>query len=201
MTLYSAAITLILVMDPLGNIPLFLSILRKFDPHIQTKIIVRETCIAFFILLAFLFFGPYILRSLHISMSALSISGGIILFLIAIRMIFPPDRVGEQDVSVEDPFIVPLAVPLTAGPSAIATVLLFATQEPNLLWTWFAAVILASAIFLLIMISSRFLIRILGRRGLIAMERLMGMILTTVAVQMFITGMSQYWGTVNSLNQ
>lgn len=192
MTFYTAAITLILVMDPLGNIPVFLSILKKFDPQMQKRIILRETTIAFFILVLFLFFGQYILKSLHITTSALSIAGGLILFLIALRMIFPLVHDGKEEVSGE-PFIVPLAVPLTAGPSAMATVLLFATRDPSHIWTWFFAVVISSGFFLIILLSARFLMRILGERGLIALERLMGMILTTVAVQMLLTGLSHYF--------
>jgi len=197
MTFYTAAITLFLVMDPLGNIPVFISILKRFDPQTQMKIIFRETVIAFFILLLFLFFGQYILHGLHVTTSALSIAGGIILFLISLRMIFPAELGAGREEEFEEPFIVPLAVPLTAGPSAIATVLLFVTQNPGKIWTWFSAVVISTVAFLLIMLSSRFLMKILGRRGLTAVERLMGMILTTVAVQMFLSGIDQYFQRLN----
>ncbi len=192
MTFYTAAITLILVMDPLGNIPVFLSILKRFDAKTQKRIILRETGIAFLILTAFLFFGQYIMRWLHLTTSALSIAGGIILFLIAIKMIFPSDKSSDADNNNEEPFIVPLAVPLTAGPSAMAIVLLFATHEPGKLATWFIAVLIASVVFLFIMLGARFLMRLFGNRGLIALERLMGMLLTTLAVQMFLSGLAQY---------
>lgn len=198
MTFYTAAITLILVMDPLGNIPIFLSILGKYDPKTQTRIIIRETLIAFIILIIFLFFGKYILRGLHITTYALSMAGGIILFLIALKLIFPKDYESEKGTSrEEEPFIVPLAIPLTAGPSAIATVLLFVTSQPDQLLNWFIAVVIATVFFLLIMLSSRVLMRLLGKRGLIAVERLMGMILTTVAVQMFLSGITQYFQHAN----
>lgn len=194
MTFYTAAITLILVMDPLGNIPIFLSILGKYDPKTQARIIIRETIIAFIILIIFLFFGKYILHGLHITTYALSMAGGIILFLIALRLIFPKEYDSDKSTSrEEEPFIVPLAIPLTAGPSAIATVLLFVTREPGQLLNWFIAVVIATLFFLIIMLSSRGLMRLLGKRGLIAVERLMGMILTTVAVQMFLSGITQYF--------
>src|SRR5690348_9763873 len=122
MTLYTATIMLIMVMDPLGNIPVFLSILKNYPRAVQQRIIIRETFFAYMILLIFLFCGQRIMESLHISTGALGVAGAIILFLISLRMIFPPDRrVAEED--AEEPFIVPLAVPLTAGPSAIAMVL------------------------------------------------------------------------------
>jgi multiple antibiotic resistance protein len=192
MTFYTAAMTLILVMDPLGNIPAFLAILRRFSVRTQLKIITRETLIAFVVLTLFLFFGHYILRGFQITTAAISISGGIILFLIAIRMIFPPEKNGDQELPVEEPFVVPLAIPFTAGPSAIATVLLFATQNPARMTTWFLSLVAATAAFLAIMLSARYLMRLLGTRGLVAMERLMGMILTTLAVQMFLSGIEQY---------
>lgn len=192
MTIYSVAITLILVMDPLGNIPVFLSVLRRYEPKQQRRIITREVGIAFIILAIFLFFGRYIMHWLHLSTEALSIAGGIILFLIAIRMIFPAEPREGSEQEEEEPFIVPLAVPLTAGPSALAMVLLFATRDPGHVLSLFAAVVLASVVFLAIMLCAPFFMRVLGRRGLIAVERLMGMILTTVAVQMFLTGVMHF---------
>jgi MarC family membrane protein len=192
MSLYTAVLTLILVMDPLGNIPLFISVLKGFDPKRQNFIIIREAIIAFVILILFLFFGGAILHGLNITTPALYISGGIILFLITIRMIFPVEERRTTEKFQGEPFIVPLAVPLTAGPSALATVLLFATQEPEKMHLWFLAICIAFAIFIIIMLGSRFLMRILGERGLIAMERLMGMVLTTVAVQMFLQGVKLY---------
>ena len=192
MTLYTAAITLIFVMDPLGNIPIFLSILKNYDLKAQRRIIIRETFVAFIVLCAFLFFGKYLIEELKISTSALSISGAIILFLIAIRMIFPAETNEVNPQETEEPFIVPLAVPLTAGPAAIAMVMLFVTQNPQHLPLLFFAVVISSLVFLIVMLLARYLMRLLGKRGLIAMERLMGMILTAIAVQMFLTGLYAY---------
>ncbi len=187
MTLYSLAITLVLVMDPLGNIPIFLSILQRFSHKRQIQIIVREVIIAFCILCFFLFCGPFVMRCLNLSMNALSIAGGIILFLIAIRMIFPTEK-KEAPEKEDEPFIVPLAIPLIAGPSAIATVLLFASRQPHQLLLLFSSIVAATLVFLIIMLCSPYLMRILGRRGLVAIERLMGMLLTAIAVQMFLSG-------------
>ncbi|WP_309567519.1 MarC family protein [Coxiella-like endosymbiont] len=192
MTLYTIAITLILVMDPLGNIPVFLAILQNYDTRTQTRIILRESLIAFLILALFVFFGRYILHGLHITTPALSIAGGVILFIIALRMIFPSEQKTSKKEDLEEPLIVPLAVPLTAGPSAMGMVLLFVTRDPYHLWLVFLGVLIASAIFTVIMLFAPFLMKILGKRGLIAIERLMGMILTTIAVQMFLSGVAQY---------
>ena len=191
MTLYSAALTLILVMDPLGNVPLFLSILKNVEPKSRRRIILRESFIAFIVLVTFLFFGQYILQGMQISEPALQISGGIILFLIAIRMIFPSHGQEEKTREPADPFIVPLAIPLIAGPSTMTMVMLLGTQAPYDMQRWLIALIIAWFISTIILVCADFLRQILGERGLIAIERLIGMILTTMAVQMFLTGFEQ----------
>lgn len=195
MNIYSDALTLILVMDPLGNIPVFLSVLSHVEPKKRSRIVLRESIIAFIILSIFLFFGDNILFGLGISQSALSIAGGIILFLIAIKMIFPPEDNGVmRERQHIEPFIVPLAIPLIAGPSAIATVMLFATQARSIeLWYPFTALLIASSATTFILLTAPQLRKFLGQKGLIAMERLMGMVLTTIAVQMFLTGIGQYF--------
>lgn len=192
MTLYSAAITLILVMDPLGNIPLFLAALNKVPAQRRQRIILRESFIAFIVLTIFLFFGQYILEGMHISEPALQIAGGIILFLIAIRMIFPELGQGDQTRQTGEPFIVPLAIPLIAGPSTMTMVMLLATQSPNHIGLWFAALIIAWLISTVILVFADQLRKILGEAGLLAVERLMGMILTTMAVQMFLSGFGEF---------
>lgn len=192
-SLLTITVTLILVMDPLGNIPIFLSVLHSVDPKRRPGIIIRECVIAFFILTIFLFFGQHILHALGISMSALSIAGGIILFLIALRMIFPANNEDSQrEASYGEPFIVPLAIPLVAGPSAIATILLFASHDVHLGWL-LIALALATSVSLIILLFSEQLRKLLGKKGLVAIERLMGMVLTTIAVQMFLNGLSQYF--------
>lgn len=191
MSFFTIFITLILVMDPLGNIPLFLSIIKASAPHRYARIILRETFIAFLVLTVFLFFGEHILKGLSITMPALGIAGGVILFLIAIRMIFP-DAQEVKEVRLEEPFIVPLAVPLTAGPSAMATVMLFAAQHPLQIWQCFLALVLASILFATILLGAKIFMRVLGKSGIVAIERLMGMVLTTLAVQMFLTGLESY---------
>lgn len=141
----------------------------------------------------FLFFGPFILRLLQIEGPALSIAGGIILFMIAIKMVFPAVEGNQALTEREEPFIVPLAIPLVAGPSAIAMVLLLMTREPERWLEWVFALVFAWIVCSAILLMSSKLSNLLGNKGLLAMERLMGMILTTVAVQMFITGLQQFW--------
>lgn len=192
MTIYSAAVTLILVMDPLGNIPMFISVLSPVEPARQWWIVLRESLIAFITLSLFLFFGHTILSGLGISEPALSIAGGIILFLIALRMIFP-SPVEHMERYTEEPFIVPLAIPFVAGPSAIATVLLFVTQEPNRVFDWFLALVIASSIATTILLTSSWLRKLLGKKGLLAVERLMGMILITLSIQMFLNGINDFF--------
>ncbi|OGT53994.1 MAG: hypothetical protein A3E84_02015 [Gammaproteobacteria bacterium RIFCSPHIGHO2_12_FULL_42_13] len=192
MTLYTATITLLLVMDPLGNIPVFLSVLSHIDRRKRKRIILRETFIAFIILTIFLFFGQYILEGMHISQPALAIAGGIILFLIAIRMIFPHAEETRARETAE-PFIVPLAIPLIAGPSTMAMVILLASHSPQHIYLWFLALFIAWLISTIILVCADFLSKILGIRGLTAVERLMGMILTTMAVQMLLSGLQQFF--------
>jgi len=193
MTLYTITITLILVMDPLGNIPMFLSVLNHVKPKRRRGIILRETFIAFILLMVFLFFGNYILQGMHISNPALSVAGGIILFLISLRMIFPPETEHERNKPIEEPFIVPLAVPLIAGPSTMTFVILIATQSPDHIWLSALGLSLAWLVTTIILVFADVIRKIFGDRGLIAMERLMGMILTTMAVQMFLTGVQEFF--------
>ena len=191
MTLLSAAVLMFFVMDPLGNVPFFLSAVRHVEKSRQRRVIARELLIALAVLVFFLFLGQYILDVLHISATALRISGGVVLLLIALRMIFPtPDNSMREEVAGE-PFIVPLAVPYTAGPSALATELLLVSREPERWPVWLGAVLLAWFATALILYSATSVSRYLGDRGLIAIERLMGMLLITVAVQMLMDGLSQ----------
>ncbi len=189
MNLYSAVFTLVLVMDPIGNIPVVISLLKKLSPRRRLYVITRESGIAFLILVFFVFAGKYILTSLGLSHAALEISGGIILFLIALKMIFPVQ--GSEKTLEGEPLIVPMAIPLIAGPSALATVLLLASQHAQELGWVFLTVLLASMVSTSLLLLSEPLRRMLGIRGLIALERLMGMILTVVAVQMFLIGITE----------
>lgn len=187
MDLLSAVVTLFLVMDPLGNVPLFLSILRTVTPERRRIVLVREIGFAYGVLVTFLLVGEYLLRFLGLQQQAISIAGGIVLFLIALRMIFPGEG-GLAGPSLEgEPFVVPLAIPLLAGPSTLATVLLLQSTAPAT-GRLILALTIAWAVSGAILLSSTFLYRVLKERGLIAMERLMGMLLVMVAVQMLLNG-------------
>jgi multiple antibiotic resistance protein len=193
MTIISAVILLFLVMDPMGNIPLFLTALKDVEETRRRTIVLRELGFALVVLVIFLFSGRYLLELLQITESSLSIAGGIILFLIAIKMIFPVMGGMFGDLPGGEPFIVPLAIPLVAGPSALATVLLLAAREPHRWFDWLLALVVAWFISAVILLFSTGLHRILGHRGVVALERLMGMILTTVAVEMFLNGIDQFF--------
>ena len=191
----AVAVTLFFVMDPLGNIPVFNSILARFTTKQRSLIVARELFFALIILLAFLFAGTAILEFLGLSQPSLSIAGGVLLFIIALRMIFPRPATEEPD-SHEDPFIVPLAMPMVAGPSTIAILLLLSSSQPDRIWDWCAALVIAWACTTVLLTTSPFLLRILGRRGLRALERLMGMLLVLLATQMLLNGVEAFIGTL-----
>jgi multiple antibiotic resistance protein len=192
MKIFFNAITLLLIMDPLGNIPPFLSALKKVEPDRRRKVLVREILIAYVVLLAFLFAGKYLLRLLSLQEETISIAGGIVLFLIALRMVFPSeDRTGGDTIEGE-PFIVPLAIPFIAGPSTLASLLLLQQSSLNSTSQLFLATTLAWIVTAVILLSSTVLYRLLKEKGLIAVERLMGMLLVMLAVQMFINGIAKF---------
>lgn len=194
MTVMSAAVLLFFVMDPLGNVPLFLTALRRVAPSRHRRVILRELVIALGVLVAFLFLGRGLLGLLRISAEALTVSGGVILLLIALRMIFPSSENTLREEVEEEPFIVPLAVPYTAGPSALATVLLLTSREPGRWPEWLLALVLAWLASGVVLYFAAGLSRKLGQRGLVAMERLMGMLLVTVAMEMLLGGLRLYMG-------
>lgn len=188
--LISSAFLLLLVLDPLGSMPFVLSLLRSIPKERRPRIILRECAIATLVLIAFLFVGDWLLLAMRLSDPALEIAGGLILFLIALRMVFPPPghEVAEQEI-VGEPFIVPLAIPMIAGPSALATVLLASRQSGHML-TWVGAIVLACVVNTAFLMASGWFARLFGKSGMEALERLMGLILTTMAVQMLISGIS-----------
>ena len=188
MTVFSAIFLIFIIMDPIGNVPVFLSILKNVPVERRRRIIIRELLIALIVLLFFMFIGRYILQSLQIEESSLGIAGGIMLFLIAIKMIFPgASAMLAHDEKVE-PLVVPLAVPLLAGPSAIAAVILLMAQEPTRWPEWMLALVVAWLIAGFILLSSESLSRKLGERALLAIERLMGILLILVSVDLILDG-------------
>ena len=188
MTVLAAIFLLIIIMDPIGNVPVFLSILKNIPLERRKKIIIRELIIAFAILLFFMFIGRYLLQLLQIEQSSLGIAGGIILFIIAIRMIFPGTKPMFSHNEESEPLVVPLAIPMLAGPSAIAAVILLMAQEPSRWIEWTFVVFVASLISGIILISSEALGSKLGNRALTAIERLMGIFLIMVSVDFILDG-------------
>ena len=187
----AAAATLFFVMDPLGNIPVFNSVLSRFEPRRRAEITARELVIALVIMLVLLFAGTPILDFLGLTQPSLNIAGGVLLFLIALRMIFPSGSAAAA-APADEPFIVPLAMPLVAGPSTIAILLLLSSTEPARIWEWCTALVIAWAATTLLLTASPFVMRVLGDRGLRAMERLMGMLLVLLATQMLLNGVREF---------
>lgn len=189
MDVSAAVITLLLIMDPVGNIPPFLSILKTVPVERRRIVLVREILFAYGVLLVFFFLGNYVLRFLRLEQETISIAGGIVLFLIALRMIFPHEGSVVGDPLEGEPFLVPLAIPLFAGPSTLAALLLLQRTFPGDSTSLLIAITIAWVIGGTILLSSTFFYRVLRQRGLIAIERLMGMLLVMVAVQMLVNGL------------
>jgi MarC family membrane protein len=195
LTTLSAGILLFLIMDPLGNIPLFLGLLKNVAPERRRRVLVRELIIALFVLFAFLLGGTYVLKALQLRTESISIAGGIVLFLIAVKMIFPPREGGIfGSAGSGEPFIVPMAIPGVAGPSAMAALMLLTNSHPGRTADWSVALFAAWLATSIILLSSTYLFRWLGESVLIALERLTGMLLVALSVQMFLDGVVAYLG-------
>ena len=191
-TFASATILLLLITDPFGNIPIFANALKNVAPQRRPLVILREVLIAFGLLLLFMFVGDAFLRVMNLSALALQIAGGVILFLIALRMIFPPPAVHDAQALQVEPLIVPLAIPALAGPSALATVLLLVSQAPERRWEWVAALTVTMAVCAMVLVLAERIQRVLGERFVAAVERLMGLILVAVAVEMLLRGIQMF---------
>ncbi|EXI69271.1 MAG: putative antibiotic transporter [Candidatus Accumulibacter adjunctus] len=190
-TFASATILLILITDPIGNIPIFANALRHVAPARRPWVILREVLIAFILLLTFMFVGEAFLRLMNLSELSLQIGGGVILFLIALRMIFPPPGTDASDPAGE-PLIVPLAVPAIAGPSALATVLLLVSQAPARRLEWIGALCITMAVSAIILVLAERIQRVAGERIVIALERLMGLVLVAMAIEMILRGIKTF---------
>jgi small neutral amino acid transporter SnatA (MarC family) len=198
MTTLSAGIMLFLIMDPLGNIPFFLSLLKDVPPRRRRVIMVRELLIALGVLLVFLFGGQQFLHVMQLKPDSISIAGGIVLFLIGIRMVFPPADGGGifGKPGQGEPFIVPMAIPGVAGPSAMAALLLLTNTQPGRTADWVMALLLAWLATSVILLSATYLFRWLGESVLTALERVMGMLLIALSVQMFMAGVASFLHSV-----
>ncbi|WP_301282746.1 YhgN family NAAT transporter [unidentified bacterial endosymbiont] len=192
MDIKSTALLLFLAMDSPGNLSVFSAALRHLEPKRRWQVILREMLFALLILLLFLFAGEPLLKGLGLRLETLSIAGGLILFLISLRMIFPQPNGALGLVSNEEPFLVPLAIPLIAGPSAVALILRQAACYPQQLPSVILAVVLAWVASLVVLLSGTFCVRWLGKKGLSTVERLMGLILLLVSIQMMLEGFRSY---------
>jgi len=188
----SAIILVLLVVDPFGNVPIVNAMLADVPAPRRRRVIVRECIIAFAVMAAFMAFGPQILAALHLTQTSLSIAGGVILFMIAIRMVFahPEGAFGVQPAG--EPLVVPLAIPLIAGPSALAAVMLLASQEPRSPALLGGALLAAMAVTTLVLLAGERLQRWMGPRGMQALARLMGLILAAAAVEMLLGGIRNF---------
>ena len=194
--LFSATILLILVIDPFGNVPLVVSALKNVAPPRRARVVVRECVAAYVILLGFMVGGRTFLQWLHLSEESLTIAGGIILFLIAIRMVFPRPEGVFGDPPGGEPFLVPLAIPSIAGPSALATVMLMASRDPGRIGSWVLALTIAMIATTAVLALADRLQRWLGERAVLAFERLMGLVLTALAVEMLLAGVRTFAGEI-----
>lgn len=186
-TFASATILLILITDPIGNIPVFANALKYVAPERRPWVILREVLIAFVLLLTFMFVGDGFLRLMNLSELSLQIGGGVILFLIALRMIFPPPNADSPELTGE-PLIVPLAIPAIAGPSALATVLLLVSQAPERRLEWIAALSVTMTLSAIVLVMAERIQRVAGERFVVALERLMGLVLVAVSIEMLLRG-------------
>lgn len=190
-TFVSATILLILITDPIGNIPIFANALKHVAPARRPWVILREVLIAFVLLLTFMFVGDGFLRVMNLSELSLQIGGGVILFLIALRMIFPPPASDTAEPDGE-PLIVPLAIPAIAGPSALATVLLLVSQAPEKRLEWIAALCVTMTVSAVVLVSAERIQRVAGDRIVVALERLMGLVLVSVSIEMMLRGIKTF---------
>ena len=190
-SIFSQALVFFLLMDPVGNIPIFISILKELPPKRLKIVIFRELLIALGFIVGFYFIGEWLMTFLGVADYTLRISGGIILFLIAIKMIFSDGaEKAEKKVNYE-PFIVPLAVPLVAGPAILSAVMI-GGQAAESHSTTLIAILISWGISTGILLCSSMLQKALGEKGLHACERLMGLVLILLSVQMFLDGVKYF---------
>ena len=190
----SALVLLLLVLDPFGSLPIFISVLKGVAPERRPRVALREVSIAFGVLALFMVGGQAFLSLMRLSERSLEVAGGVILLIIAIRMVFASGgEVYAAGGEGREPFIFPLAVPLLAGPSAMATVLLLASRQPDQLWTWMGALTAAMAVSGAVLLAADRLRKLLGASMVAAIEKLMGLVLTAIAVEMILAGLKRYF--------
>lgn len=198
----SVSTTLFLLMDPFGNLPIFTSILKSFSNRKQILIVIREMLIALIIMITFLFTGKYIFSFLGLRIESISISGSIILFLISISMMFPDlnnTTCSNINKIYKEPFILPLATPLVAGPSVLSNIIVLSEKYNYQLNRLLLSLIISWFFATLILISSNIFFRLIGNKGMEALEKFMGLVLIIISVQMFLDGMNNYILLLNTI--
>lgn len=189
---FTVTFALFLLMNPIGNVPIYLALLKEIPPRRQAQIILRELAMALAILLLFQFVGQGLLNLLGVKKDALLIAGGLILLIIAMRMIFPPEKSTTKITEKkEEPFLVPLAIPLVAGPAILSAIIIYSNEVSTLPLTF--AILSAWALVTVILVCAPMLLKLLKERGLLACERLMGLILILIASQMFLNGLRVFF--------
>ena len=193
-TFLSALVLLLLVLDPFGSLPVFVSVMRQVAPERRTRVALRESALAFGVLVAFMLTGQGFLALMHLSERSLEVAGGVILLIIAMRMIFASGgEIYAADSKGREPLIFPLAVPLLAGPSAMATVLLLASRQPERLLAWIGALTVAMVVSAVVLLGADRIRRWIGSSMVSAIEKLMGLVLTAIAVEMILAGLKRYF--------
>lgn len=189
--LFSLTVMFLFIMDPVGNIASYLSVMEGVKPQRRNWVLLREIGIAFAIMILFNYIGEFIFNLLKISEVTVRLASGLILFLVAIKILFPSTNGLRNNLPKEEPWIVPLAIPLIAGPSVLATIMLYARLESSQS-LMLGAIILSTLGTLAILASAPYLHRLLNKNGLLALEKLMGMVLVLLGVQRFAEGVQQF---------
>jgi MarC family membrane protein len=193
-TFLSALVLLLLVLDPFGSLPVFIAVMRNVAPERRARVALRESALAFAVLLLFMLTGQWFLMLMHLSERSLEVAGGVILLIIAMRMIFATGgEIYASDGKGREPLIFPLAVPLLAGPSAMATVLLLASRQPERLLAWIGALTVAMVVSATVLLGADRIRQWIGSSMVSAIEKLMGLVLTAIAVEMILAGLKRYF--------
>lgn len=195
-TALSIALIYFLVANPIGNSPTVLTLVKHYDFDRQKKILFRETMISLLIALFFQFFGELFLSLLKISDFTLTLTGGIVLFILALQMIFHKPEVEGSATTKQEPFIVPIAIPLISGPGLMTMIMVTSREEANnfkislaILIAWFGVT--------LVLVGAPYLQKLIGKRGMDAMEQVMGMILGLISMNMIVNGAQLFVKTLS----
>lgn len=184
-------LTLFFIMDPLGNVSAFLTMVKGLEPSRQRYIVFREMGLALVAMVFFNFLGEFILAQLSVTEVTARIASGVLLFLIAVKILFFPASSIRANLPSEEPFLIPLAIPLIAGPALLATIMLYALTEPSI-WTMLSSIVIAWAASVTVLLQASFLKKLLGINGLAAAERLTAMILVLLSLQRILEGVKQF---------